>query len=237
MFSKQFVTQLLLFTLTWMNAYSQDLERSLWGWGACPLEGLDAKKDLDFGSFISARWYSIKQKEVFYQPVEEFYCVYAEYAVDMSTFCLLCFDAPRITVFNRSQRDSVSGAVNSVDFRAVVPRSDEPGKAFVGPNFIPQSFATLFGSTNYWVIDAGTDSAILKGEDSTGTDYDWAIITAGAPDQVGANGKCFAGGGQWIFHRDPEPSSNVVSKIEERADSLGLDVTQWLPVQQSGCSY
>ena len=230
---------LLFFTLLLGTAFTQaTTERSLFGGSACPVDGLDAKEDLDLESFVSARWYSIKQKEVVYQPANEFYCVYAEYAIDTSSFCLFCFDTPRISVFNRSQRDSVNGEVNSINFRAIIPRpSENAGKAFVAPKFVPQVIPLLFGLTNYWVIEAGSDSDILAGNDLTGTVYDWAIITAGAPDQVGANDKCFSGGGQWIFHRNAQPASNVIDAIEAKADLLGLDVTQWLPVQQADCTY
>lgn len=208
--------------------------RSLRPLKSCPPEGFDSRSEIDLDSFISARWYSIKQKEVRYQPLDQFYCVYAEYERDTS-FCLTCLGRPKIKVFNRALRGSVTGAERSVDFRAVFPFPDKhPARALVGPRFLPLS---LIPTTNYWVVAAGLYADVVAGNDSTGTQYEWAIITTGTPKTEGTNGKCYTNSGMWIFARDPEPSTEIVAAIERKAEELGLDTSIWQPVAHAGCNY
>lgn len=222
---------LLLLTLTLVS--SQNASTTFLG-GSCPPDGFDSLNEFDFDEFISARWYSIQQKEVRYQPSSQFYCVYAEY--DIADFCPLCFGRPKITVFNRALKGSVTGEERSVNFRAVVPFPQRhPARASVGPRFLPLA---LSRSTNYWVIDAGTDEGIVANDPSPSTGpYDWAIITTGKPKREGAGGKCYTRTGMWIFHREALPDPAVIDAIRNRASDLGLDVTQLLPVEHDGCVY
>lgn len=222
---------LLLLTLTLVS--SQNATTATFG-GSCPPDGFDSLNEFDFDAFISERWYSIQQKEVRYQPRSQFFCVYAEYA--LADFCPLCFGRPKITVFNRALKGGVDGEERSVNFRAVVPfPRRHPARANVGPRFLPLA---LSRSTNYWVIDAGTYTGIVNGDPSPSTGpYDWAIITTGEPKREGADGKCYTRGGMWIFARDPDRSAGEIQAIRDRAEDLGLDVTQLLPVEHEGCIY
>ena len=222
--------------ITLLTAFCQvsPAQGLFFGSANCPPEGFDSMDSLDLQSFISERWYSIKQKEVIYQPLSQFYCVFAEYAI-LDDFCLSCFGRPQISVYNQALRGSTSGTKNFVNFKAIVtfPNS-HPARAFVGPRFLPIG---LFPFTNYWVVDAGTDQDILDGKENTGTQYDWAIITTGSPNREGNDEKCYTSGGMWIFSRSPTPPQNVVDAIEARATSLGLDVSQLLPVEHDSCTY
>lgn len=203
----------------------------------CPPEGFDALGDeFSFESFISARWYSIKQKEVSYQPASQFYCVYAEYRL-INNLCLFCLGRPRINVFNRALRGSVDGEENSINLRAILPYPNRhPARAFVAFRFFPFG---LIPFTNYWVVAAGKYADVIAGNSTASTDdnYEWAIITTGKPNREGQDGKCFSRGGMWIFARDPVPPSEAIDAIEAKATEMGLDVTQLLPVEQATCDY
>ena len=169
--------------------------------------------------------------------MDEFNCVYAEYELDTSSFCLFCGSTPRISVYNRALNDN--GDENSINFRAIFSDEQNSGKGFVAPSFLPLGPIRWFGLSNYWIIDAGTDESILgNGESSNASSYDWAIITAGAIDEVGSTEEtCVAGGGMWLFHRNPTPDSKVLAALQQHAAALGLDTTQMLPVKQEGCTY
>lgn len=219
--------------LTFTCVSSQNISTSFVG-GSCPGDGFDSLNEFDFGEFISARWYSIQQKETWYLPTSQFYCVYAEY--EPADVCPFCFGRPKVTVFHRSLRNSVTGSERTVDFRAVVPFPDRhPARAYVGRKFVPLA---LFASTNLWIIDAGTyDDVINNVPSPSGAPYEWALVTAGRPNREGENGTCFTRGGMWIIARDPQPTQAVIDATRARADTLGLDVSQLLPVQYAGCVY
>ncbi len=222
---------LLLLTLTCVS--SQNTSTTFLGRN-CPPDGFDSLNEFDFEEFISARWYSIEQKEVLYQPLSQFYCVYADY--ELADFCPFCLGRPKITVFNSARKGSVTGEVRSVNFRAVVPfPRRHPARANVGPRFLPLG---LSRSTNYWVVDAGSYDDILVDEPRpSGVPYEWAIITTGRPNREGDDGNCYTRGGMWIFARNSEPGPAVIEAVRNRATELGLDVSQLLPVEHVGCVY
>jgi lipocalin len=205
--------------------------------GVCPPDDFDSLDSFDLASY-GGRWYSIKQIVTTYQPKSQFYCVYAEYEV--LSRCFLCGNKDGISVFNRALRRSVKGWRTTVHFRAVVQSESQPARAFVGPWFLP---FWLIGGTNYWVVAAGTYDDLLNKVDSTGTDYEWAIITTGPIDQEGdidqesGNTLCYADGGMWMFSREAVPSQDVIDAIDAKALDMGLDTSKWLPVEQAGCRY
>ena len=86
---------------------------------------------------------------------------------------LLC--CTRISVFNRSQRDSVNGEVNPIE-------NVVHGLCGFIICTTGESSYLDWRLDNYW--DAGNHSDVLADKDSTGTVYDWAIIMAASPDQV-----------------------------------------------------
>jgi len=224
---------LLSYFVTAQNALDANNDAAAFG-RDCPPEGFDSLKEIDFASYISQRWYSIKQKVVSYQPRDQFYCVYAQYTL-LSNFCLFCAGRPRINVFNRALKGSVTGEENKINLRAIIPNPKEhPARAFVAFPVFPLG---LIPFTNYWIVAAGTTADILNNVTSTGTTYEWAIITTGKPSKKGNNGLCHSDGGMWIFSRTPTLSSDIVAAIERKAVSMGLDTSQWLPVTQQGCSY
>jgi hypothetical protein len=223
---------LSLLTLTWVAA--QDISTSAL-LGNCPPDDFDSLNEFDFGEFISARWYSIQQKETWYLPTSQFYCVYAEYDVS-DYFCPLCFERPKVSVFHRSLRESVSGSERTANFRAIVPfPGRHPARAYVGRRFIPLGF---IAAANLWIIDAGTYTDVVNNVASPiGAPYEWAIVTAGRPTRDGENETCYSRDGMWIIARTAQPSQEVIDAIRLRFSDLGLDVSQLLPVEHTGCAY
>jgi len=227
-----------------INDDEQD-RRSLFGFGGkrvCPPEGFDAKSDFDFDSYISAPWFAAKQIPVSYQKYpDNFYCVRAEYIED-NTFCLFCNNKPRVVIDNQARNGAVDGEpLGSVSrfFRGIVRNPRAPAKVSVG------FFAdVLQWKPNYWIVAAGTYDDILNGVESTGTNYEWAIITGGPPSVEGENGKCKPNPGllnllgMWMFVRNSVPPAGVIEAIDNYAsEKLGLDTTAWLPVVQEGCVF
>lgn len=201
----------------------------------CPPTDFDAKQDFVFEKFVPADWYPIKQLPVIYQPESDFYCVSARYDVaDESLACrvfgLACITA--IDVLNIGRVNAVNGNSKYINFRATIPNDNEPAKAYVGPDFLPNFLR--FG-TNYWVVAAGTYAELVSGQ--TGSDvYQYAIISAGPPNEV-SNGKCIAPGGVWLFALDPVPPAGVAEALENMANDMGLDVASLLPVEHTDCDY
>ena len=106
----------------------------------CPPSNFDSMADFNFDGFIEDRWYSMKQLEVIYQPITQFYCVYADYEKisTKSLWCRVfgCTDPPSITVFNSARRQSVDGRVTSIKFEGTLT-GESSSKAKVSPRFTP----------------------------------------------------------------------------------------------------
>lgn len=224
-----------------------DYFADLFGFGnkQCPPEGFGALENFDIDSYISARWYVQKQIPVSYLPLEEFYCTTADYT-PYTGFCFFCFGARQILIANRARKGSVTGPrVGEADgsdgnkfFRGIVRKPvKKPAEVSVG--FVPD---LLQFTSNYWIVAAGTYQDALDGKRvPTSNQYDWAIISGGPAKKNGANGKCKPDPGilnflgMWMFTRDGVPPAGVVEAIDGIADSMGLDTTAWLPVEQEGC--
>lgn len=210
----------------------------------CPPLNFDAVSTLDLNKFTGTRWYSIKQLPVPYQPIEQFNCVFAQYDLitdDVSLRCRItgCTDIPSINVFNSARDDSTTGRPVSIKFKATIPDiMNEPGKANIGlrriPNFLRQN-------TNYWVVAIGqyNDLDGLEDVDDNETQYEWAIITAGAPKRTSEidDTKCYSSGGMWFFARTPNPPIGYEDALDDIATNLGLDISVLQPVNQTGCDY
>lgn len=131
-----------------------------------------------------------------FQPVNTLYCVRAEYVpLDPSN------PLKGVLVKNYANRDRVNGAATGTSgsggsagagslfgrFLASIPNPADPSKLSVG-FAAPGSDNPLFGAP-YWVVAADPN-------------YQWAIITGGAPTTPSGNGKCsMAGTGGKQFFR------------------------------------
>lgn len=81
----------------------------------CPLTGFDAlgPGEFELDKFLK-RWYSLAQKEVFFQPENQFFCVFAEYTAN--TKDKLFIEDPKFDVFNSGRVGKVDGPQNTIKF-------------------------------------------------------------------------------------------------------------------------
>jgi apolipoprotein D and lipocalin family protein len=195
----------------------------------CPYPGFDSVKNFDLARYISAPWFVQKQIPILFQPENTLFCVRAEYTpIDP--------DNPLngVNVRNYANRDKVNGPPTGTSgargqsafpgrFIASVPNPEDPSKLNVGFALDETATTPLVGSP-YWVVAIDEE------------DYQWAIITGGAPTQASGEGKCITDGGFWFFSRTPvDPESTAV--MVEVAEGLGLDTSKLLDVPQEGCLY
>jgi apolipoprotein D and lipocalin family protein len=207
---------------------------------SCPPTNFDSLSDFDFDGFIEDRWYSIMQLPVVYQPLNQFYCVYAEYTkvTKKSWFCSIfrCEDPPTIKVFNSARRGSTSGRVSSINFEGTLTDADQStSKAKVSFPLVPRP---LRRGSNYWVVAAGKFNELPSVKNYTASDltYDYAIITSGEPDTAGENG-CYSSGGMWFFSKANILPEGALGDMEKIANDLGLSTDELRPVEQAGCEY
>jgi hypothetical protein len=78
--------------------------------------------------------------------------------------------------------------------------------------------------------------------------YEWAIVSAGAPNVPTVRGKCrtgdfietplsgMKGDGLWVFTRNPIDPASTTAALSA-AGALGFDVRDLKPVMQRGCLY
>lgn len=216
----------------------------------CPPKDLGTKSTLDLTSFITDRWYAVKQKPVTFQPEETFFCVYAEYTlVEKSKpwYCRFASKAKKckgltVQVYNYGNDDKVNGNITDVRLVAKVPDPvNAPAKLKVGPKFLPD-----FLKGSYWVLEAGSYDELLNNKTVfTSTDYEWAIISGGALngenyDDGEYKGKCSPkakSDGLWMFSRQAIPPLGVMEKIDALAKSKGIDTSVWKEVKHKGCNY
>jgi len=212
----------------------------------CPPPGFDSVKKFDPAAFISTSWYVQAQTIVAYQGLDTFYCVVATYEPVNETDIL-----QGLTVYNYANKDKVNGEAFGTsgsggepgvfaNLTAIVPDAEDPSKLLVGLSvmrlFIPEMFLHyVYGP--YWVVAVGEDEA---GE------YEWAIISAGAPEVPTPDG-CktgydlfapfkFNGVGLWLFSRNPvDPAAT--REMKSVAKNLGFDISGLIPVEQEGCEY
>eukprot|EP00581_Thalassiosira_minuscula_P007777 CAMPEP_0183702262 /NCGR_PEP_ID=MMETSP0737-20130205/423_1 /TAXON_ID=385413 /ORGANISM="Thalassiosira miniscula, Strain CCMP1093" /LENGTH=244 /DNA_ID=CAMNT_0025928839 /DNA_START=25 /DNA_END=759 /DNA_ORIENTATION=+ len=209
----------------------------------CPPARYAPKSSFDPTSYISKPWYSVKQLPVTFQGTGTFSCTRANYTqITGKDFgCIISFSCNklRISVENQSRTGGVDGTVNNAQLYGLVADPAIPSQLTVTPPFLP---TWLFGP-NYWVLDAGTYSDLLDEErDPESTKYEWALISGGPAGTV-SNGKCITGEGPfnsngfWYFSSQPVPPTGVIEKLDELAESYGIDISVLLPVNQEGCVY
>jgi len=186
----------------------------------CPPRGFDSVPSFSPAHWIEAPWYIVQQEPTLYQPVENLFCVRADYSL---------LPNGEINVHNQERKGSVSGELQSALLRAVYVDADT-GKLKVGPDFVPRS---LFGP--YWVV--ATDSYPT---DPNFKGYEWAVVSAGPPSTP-SNGGCKNTGvvndvGLWLFSRSPNPSQKDVQAMRDVAAAKGFDLSVLVNVEQNKCT-
>ncbi|TMW65505.1 hypothetical protein Poli38472_008147 [Pythium oligandrum] len=205
----------------------------------CPPADYRSKAVFNPAKYFDGRWYAIQQIPVTYQPENELFCVTADYTIETTKLCQLfrCNETV-VRVDNGANKDSVTGTRKTAGLNGLIKDLSKPAEASVGPRFLPSLF---YGP--YWVIEAGSyDELLADNTEFTSENYEWAIITVGAPE-VKTSGGClpgtgaFNGEGFWLFSRKAVVSQDITDRLVKLAASKGLDVTALKIVPQEGCKY
>lgn len=157
------------------------------------------------------------QMPVTYLPLNEFYCVRANYSIETPT---------SLSVYNYANIDEVNGDATGGELCAVIKDDTEPAKLSVGPCPLPKLF---YGP--YWVLLAGPDSH----------DYEYALISGGQPTIDTGNGcktgNGVNGSGLWVFSRTQVAPQSQIDMVLNAAADMGFDTSVLHPVEQEGCNY
>jgi len=171
----------------------------------------------DINEYASAPWYVQQQAEVSYQPIEQNYCVRAQYTVlDEPTFLF----GYTVGVNNLAQDEQ--GREYGGDLCAY-QTDDSPSKLAVAPCFLPKLFAGP-----YWVVAYNETEgyALISGGQPTIPSEDGSGCTTG----TGINNS-----GLWIFTRQQERDEALVQKVRDIATDAGFDLSVLNDVDQTNC--
>eukprot|EP01023_Acetabularia_acetabulum_P042080 TRINITY_DN412_c0_g1_i2.p2 TRINITY_DN412_c0_g1~~TRINITY_DN412_c0_g1_i2.p2 ORF type:complete len:253 (-),score=49.00 TRINITY_DN412_c0_g1_i2:190-948(-) len=213
----------------------------------CPPPGFDALSPFgldDLEEYISSPWYIQQQMPVSYQPADALYCVRAEYVpLDASDI------SKGVNVVNYANKDQVNGpptgtsgaAGSNFPLIAIVPNADQASRLRVGIKYLRFIQRITFG--DYWIVATGSTANNTKYE------FDWAIISGGAPNRETENG-CSTGYewdffrrfqtngvGLWLFTREQVASNETIEVMRAEAEKLGFDTSVLANVEQEGCLY
>jgi len=207
---------------------------------SCPPQNFDSKQVFNPAKFFDGRWYPLMQLPVAYQRENDLFCVSADYKIEKTTLCKLrgCDDIV-VRVFNAANSGGVNGPRSSAELNGVIKDPATPSKASVGPRFLPD---ILYGP--YWVVEAGTYDDLLAGKQVfEGDNYEWAIISVGAPTVESRNG-CLPGTGSaidprglWLFSRKAIVPEANLKALRALATAKGFDVSALKTVIHNGCTY
>eukprot|EP01024_Parvocaulis_polyphysoides_P029148 TRINITY_DN262_c0_g2_i1.p1 TRINITY_DN262_c0_g2~~TRINITY_DN262_c0_g2_i1.p1 ORF type:complete len:248 (+),score=30.77 TRINITY_DN262_c0_g2_i1:839-1582(+) len=213
----------------------------------CPPPGFNAASPFglnDLEEYISTPWYIQQQMPVSYQPVDQLYCVRAEYVpIDENEI------SKGVNVINYSNKGQVNGPASgtsgaggsNLPLIAIVPNADQASKLRVGIKQLRFIQQITFG--DYWIVATGSSS------NDTQYEFDWAIISGGAPTRK-TQGGCSTGYewdffrrfqtngvGFWLFTREQVASDETIQTMRETAEGLGFDTYVLVKVEQEGCLY
>ena len=172
---------------------------------------LDAVDNFDLEEYASKPWYSHQQAVNSYSPIEDNYCVRAEYGLrEESTFWGYTVDVKNRALRNgeRERRGNLCAYYDT----------DQNSKLAVAPCFLPKAFAGP-----YWVVAYNEEEG-------------YALISGGEPklksfdEETGEFLGCKTGtgtnnSGLWIFLRTPERNMQLIKKVRGIATELGFDVS------------
>jgi len=170
----------------------------------------------DIDMYASAPWYVQQLAEISYQPIENNYCVKAEYTIrDEPTFW-----GYSVNVNNQAQDE------NGQEFGGglcAYQSDDTPSKLAVAPCFLPKVFAGP-----YWIVAYNETEG-------------YALISGGQPTIQSANSTLCTSGtginnsGLWIFTRTQQRDQALVDKVRDIAEDAGFDLSVLNDVDQTLC--
>jgi lipocalin len=216
---------------------------------ACPPGGFASKQNgFNPTKFFDGRWFSLKQLPNSFQPENQLYCVSINYDIEKTKICkLFGCDKTVIRISTAAKLGSINGQVKSKRLNGITQISTLPTQVSIGGRFMPSS-----SYIRYWVVEAGSYSDLLYGNSTTfeGEQYEWAIISSGAPTKQ-TNSGCLPAMiyfsllplqrwnpcGVWIYSRQPIVSEEIISRLVALTAAKGFDVSALRTVVQEGCTY
>lgn len=203
----QILTALTVLLLAVTHTYAE-------GNGEC--KTVTTVDNFDIEVYASAPWYSHKQAENSYSPIEQNYCTTAEYNVRKKK----TFWGYTVDVNNQAEYESgrpVGGELCAYQTK------ESLSKLAVAPCAIPK-----FLAGPYWIV--AYDEA-----------EGYALISGGQPKEVGEGGLCTTGSGinnsgLWIFSRSQERNETLIEKVESIAEEAGFDTTVLNDVDHTSCA-
>jgi lipocalin len=184
----------------------------------CPPPGFHTVENFDLESFISKDWYIQQQAPVKYLPVEQNYCVEADYKRTKT------FWGWDVQVHNHAEEKD-GKAHDSGSFLCAKIVDESAGKLEVGPCFFPPKLT----AGPYWIIAYDEQEG-------------YALISGGAPtvatDTGCTTGTGVNGSGLWIFTRQSQRDQVLVDKVRAVATVAGFDISVLNDVEHSSeCKY
>lgn len=196
---------------------------------------IDTPDDFDLDAYTEKSWYVQRQQTNTYQPEGDLFCIVARYDRDGRRQ----WGRKAVTVRNYANRGGVNGDSPNGDFKLCATprfRFRKPAQLRVAPCYVPTSLGG-----DYWVV-------------AFEPNYEWAIVTAGQPDQEGAcedDSLCTLreeckigflpcvgnGQGLWFFTRERFPQAEVLEAMEAKAAELGICTANMKDVVHEGCLY
>mmetsp|Transcript_19660 Transcript_19660/g.29834 ORF Transcript_19660/g.29834 Transcript_19660/m.29834 type:complete len:259 (+) Transcript_19660:63-839(+) len=183
----------------------------------CPI--VDGVADFDIDEYAAKPWYSHQQAENSYSPLEDNFCVRAQYTVRESS----TFFGYTVNVANEAQNSiGAEREGNLCAYQTDAAKS----KLAVAPCFLPKFFAGP-----YWVVVYNEEEgyALISGGQPTIPSYD-------GDDFIGCKtGTGINNSGLWIFSRSQTRNETLISTVRDIAVEKGFDVTVLNDVDHSSC--
>jgi len=185
---------------------------------------VEAVTDFDLEAYASAPWFVHQLAVNSYSPIENNFCVTAEYTIKEQP----SRKGYTVTVDNTAQ--NALGKTSGGKLCAYQTEAEDIGKLAVAPCWLPK-----FAAGDYWVI------AYEESDEEAGTDG-YALISGGQPTIPAPEGLegCRTGDGRnqsglWIFSRNPERSEELIATVRAIAVEKGFDVSVLNDVDQTNC--
>jgi len=210
-FSALFVVSTLLINLDGLCSQEQGHQPK------CPT--VETAPNFDFDAYSKAPWYVHQQMPISYLPIEQFYCVKAEYSNRYPKWWQFQYT---VNVYNEGSDES--GQITGGELCAYDKGAD-PAKLAVSPCFLPLIFAG-----DYWVIAYN---------ESENLDEEYALISGGQPRKYTPEG-CRTGtgyfsSGLWIFTRNRERNDDIINTVRDIATENFYDLSVLRDVDQTNC--
>jgi len=194
----------------------------------CPPQGLTVETAFDLDDYISEPWWVQEQMETQYLPIEQNYCVKAQYKKIDSNESWQAWFAKRRGYDLQVENFSRFSDGSSKDSGSLLAAKQIDGaKLAVAPYFLPTMFAGP-----YWVLEYNTERG-------------YALISGGEPtvegETVDGVVKCKTGtgtndSGLWIFTRAQERDDALVEELTGKLFDMGFDTSVLNPVDNTNCN-